>query len=103
MLERVCRYIKNTEVKFIFAPQYEDLTVEKTLEFGQEHAQVWNYLPARKDCYRLSRQFLLNMLHTVVGEPFVHWVGERVEARNAKVAENRKMLIELDPEVAAAF
>ena len=99
----LCRYIKNTCVKHIFAPQYENLSIEKVLEFAQEHAEVWDYLPARKDCYRLSRQFLLNVMHTIVGEPFVDWVQERVDCRNAKVAESRNMLIELDPEVATAF
>ena len=103
LLTLLSRYIKDTGIKHIFAPQYETLTVEKILEFAQEHAQVWDYLPARKDCYRLSRQFLLNVLHTIVGEPFARWVNEQVDQRNAKIADKRNMLIELDPEVAAAF
>jgi len=36
-------------------------------------------------------------------EPFKNWVGERVKIRNDTIAENRNLIIELDPEVAEAF
>ena len=36
-------------------------------------------------------------------EPFKNWVSERVKIRNDTIAENRNLIIELDPEVAEAF
>ena len=68
-------------------PQYEGLSIERILEKGQEHPQVVNYLPDERDIERLPRSFI----HEVIVE------------RNNRIAENRKLIIELDPAVAAAF
>ena len=36
---------------------------------------------------------------TLVGEPFAHWVKQRVDARHKKVAEEAEMHINMDPEI----
>jgi hypothetical protein len=51
----------------------------------------------------LPRQFLINLLFTLLGSEFSDWVNAIVEARNLKVATDRKMLLELDPDIAQAF
>ena len=45
----------------------------------------------------------MNVIYTLVGEDFQNWVDERIDARNQKVAEDDNKVIEVDPEVAAAF
>ena len=45
----------------------------------------------------------MNVTYTLMGEKFKNWVHEIIKERNDKVAENRKLIIELDPDVAAAF
>ena len=62
-----------------------------------------SYLPDKRDLHRLPRQFIVNVLHTKVGEPIRLMVKEAIKARNDMVAENRNLIIELDPEVANAF
>ena len=52
---------------------------------------------------KLPKQFIINTLYTVVGEPFGEWVKERVIARNAKIIDEQQLAIDLDPEIAAAF
>ena len=43
------------------------------------------------------------MAYTVVGDNFAQWVKQQIEIRNAKVATDRDLMIEMDPDVAAAF
>jgi hypothetical protein len=43
------------------------------------------------------------VLFTVVGKPISDLVKKSIKARNDQVAENRNLIIELDPEIAAAF
>ena len=38
-----------------------------------------------------------------MGEKFKSWVQEVIVERNNRIAENRKLIIELDPAVATAF
>ena len=38
-----------------------------------------------------------------MGEKFKSWVHEVIVERNNRIAENRKLIIELDPAVAIAF
>ena len=37
-----------------------------------------------------------------MGDQFAEWVSEQIEERNAKVAEKGNLMLELDPDVAAA-
>ena len=62
-----------------------------------------DYFPDERDQLRLPRQFIVNVLHTVVREPIRLMVKEAIKNRNDLVAENRNLIIELDPEIAAAF
>ena len=46
---------------------------------------------------------MVNVVHTVIGEPIRQLVQEAVKRRNELVAVNRNLIIELDPEIANAF
>ena len=69
----------------------------------QVHSQVLDYLPVAKEIIKLPKQFLVNVIYTVVGDAFADWVKQRVVARNLKIVEVQKLGIEMDPDVAAAF
>ena len=45
----------------------------------------------------MSRAYIANIIHTLVGTPFKIWVKQRVDERHTKVAEERDLLIEIDP------
>jgi hypothetical protein len=87
----------------MFCPQYESLSIERILEKAGDWPDVWQYLPDERDMHRLPRQWLINVIYTVVGKPFQDWVDERIEQRNSKVAEDDNKMIEVDPAIAAAF
>ena len=53
-----------------------------------------------KEISKLPRAYIGNIMMTIIGEQFAHWVEERVKERNAKIKEEREMGLEMDPEIA---
>ena len=43
------------------------------------------------------------MLFTIIGKPIVDFVNKNIKERNDRVAENRNLIIEMDPIIAEAF
>ena len=43
------------------------------------------------------------MIYSIVGDDLRQWVSEQVKSRNEKLAEKQELMIELDPDIAAAF
>ena len=52
---------------------------------------------------KLPKQWIVNVAYSVLGDTFSFWVKEQIEQRNTLIADKGNLLIELDPEVAAAF
>ena len=73
------------------------------MEQGYKDARVKDHLPDERDIHRLPRQWIINVVYTIVGDSFGTWVSELVKDRNVHVAEQRDLIIELDPQIAAAF
>ena len=61
------------------------------------------YLCDPCDFKKLPRQWLINLIYTVVGQIFSDWVNQRIEARNLRLLEESNMAISLDPEIAKCF
>ena len=51
----------------------------------------------------MLRQTIINIVYTLVGQPFKVWVDQVMEARTAKITSERSLGIELDPEILRAF
>ena len=51
----------------------------------------------------MSKQWIGNVIHSVLKQTFADWVKEQVETRNQQLVVERGLTIEMDPEVAAAF
>ena len=67
--------IKNTAVMTLYAPQYDNLRVEDIMEQAFKFKETADYLPPLKDQHRLPRQFLINLVYSIVGEPFKLWLN----------------------------
>ena len=52
---------------------------------------------------KMSKQWIGNVIHTVLKKTFSNWVKQQVEVRNQEMVVERGLTIEMDPEVAAAF
>ena len=71
---------------------------------ARKHPGFSNYLPTEpREVEKLPRAYLANLIYTIVGEAFKHWVGERMQERTEKIKEEQDLAIEMDPEIYAAF
>ena len=100
LVSGVKRMIKSKDVKHFAVPQYKGLSIVNMLEFCNDYPDVIQSLPVESEIQKLSRQYLANVIYTLVGEPFKTWVETRVEARNQEVTSKKNMMIEMDPEIA---
>ena len=87
----------------LYAPHYENLSIERILEQARKNPVINDYLPEDRDMHKVPRQWLLNVAFTLLGEPFRGWIKDEIEHRNEEIAKKQKLLIELDPDVARAF
>ena len=100
------RIIKCDDVKVIQLPHYSGLAIEDILEFAQQHnnGEVMNSLPENmKETLKMPRSYLANVVYTIVGDAFQDWANARIDERNSKVIQDKDMVIQMDPQVAAIF
>ena len=84
-------------VKAVNVPQYKNLTVEDVLAFAHEGREVEHYLPDVVDIKKLPKQWICNICAAVMGAAFREWVSIRIEERNEEMADNRNLMIHMDP------
>ena len=56
-----------------------------------------NGLPVEREVCKLPRQYVVNVIYTIVGNVFSQWVRSRVNLRNDKLLQDQNRLIEMDP------
>ena len=56
-----------------------------------------------KEREKLPRQYVINVIYTLAGQEFRSHVDKLVDKRHIKIAEQRQLYIELDPEIAEVF
>ena len=66
--------IKSENVKYLHVPCYEGLTIEAIREMSKENDEVHRHFPDERDIRRLPRQWIINIVYSIVGEPFRQWV-----------------------------
>jgi hypothetical protein len=84
-------------------PKYENLTIAKMLEFSKQYPIVKNYLPDEEDIHRLPRDYIADLIYSLVGTPFEAWVHAQMKERNVERVATRKENIELLPEFKEAW
>ncbi len=47
--------LKVSEMKYLFVPQYESLSVKRILEFASSFPRVYEYFPIEKEVHSLPR------------------------------------------------
>ena len=85
-------------------PLYEGLSTNDILRFADDNEEVQACLPLEpREIDKLLRQYVINVVYTIIGEPFRLWVESVMTARDEKVARERSLGIELDPEILRVF
>ena len=100
------RIIKCDDVKYINIPYFAGLSVEDVLEFAENaNAGVaLEFLPGpRKELEKMPQEYIGNVVYTTIGDPFMNWVNQRIEQRNAKITSVQNLSIQMDPAIAALF
>ena len=46
---------------------------------------------------------MLNVIYTLIGQPFRAWVDRLVDSRHEEIAEQKQLYIEMDPEIASIY
>ena len=88
-------------VRHLSAPQYDNLSMEKILEFLARFEAMHLFMPNEQhEINKLPRAWVINVGATVVGQPFIDWVSKRIATRNSKMAKDRNLLIKMDPQLA---
>ena len=58
--------------------------MELILDYGLGHRAVVDALPVVREIKKMPRDYICNVIYTLVGEPFAKWVKDNCEARNKK-------------------
>ena len=81
------RMIKAKDIKHVTIPQFEGLSIEAMKEFAGQYDDVMAALPmVETELKKLPRQYIANIIYTIVGKPFDDWIDARVRARHEKRA-----------------
>ena len=97
------RKIKEADVKHINVPHFEGLNIDTMLGFAAAYPMAIECLPElRREVEKLPRQYVANVIYTIVGEPFKRWVEEKVDARH-DLRRTQEDTIMMDPEIAEIF
>ena len=85
-------------------PHYDNLTIEKIRAFtSTKQFDIDSHLPDPIEIHKVSREWICNVIATVMGTVFTDWVRERINKRNEEVKDKGDMNIELDADIAEAF
>ena len=95
--------IKCSNINHIYCPQYQNLSIESILKELKGNPMFMKHMPDEKEIPKLPKQWIINLASTTVGEQFDQWIVQKIFDRNQKLAEDKNLLISVDPEVAAAI
>ena len=79
--------IKTDDIKVLYVPQYETLSVKLILEKINEHQRAPIYIPDERDIHKVPRAWLCNIAYTVIGNTFSNWVRQAITDRNHVMAQ----------------
>ena len=96
--------IKGRDVRYIQIPQYDGLSIKDISNFLEDgHQHVFQYMPDAQEIHKVPKQWLCNIANSILKDQFSDWVKSQVELRNENVKSKKNMMIQMDPELAAAF
>ena len=95
--------IPMAQVIHVTVPYYLNLSLAEVFRFVDGHEEVMRHLPDDRELRKAPRQWMLNVIATILQKPFLDWVKQRIDERNASVIEEHQLGIAMESSVAAAF
>ena len=74
--------VKSGRVRVLNVPHFDGLSINDFLKFATAHEKVFDALPEENEIPKLPRQYVINIIYTIVGQPFETWVHSQVQIRN---------------------
>lgn len=73
------------------------------MSFAYMYPECLPFLPIQKELPKVPKQWISNVIFSVVGETYSNWVKQRIVDRNTKLVTKKNLNIDMDPAIAAAF
>ena len=96
-------HLKCKDVKVCRVPHLKGLTVDDLLKFGIEKANIMDYLPEYEYKKLPNRQWLCNVLHTLLGDTFTKFVQDKIKDRVKLVIRKKELNVKALPEFVEIF
>jgi hypothetical protein len=72
-------------------------------EFAQNYQEVQEYFPEERDRHKLPRQWIIDVMSSVIKEPFLQWVAEGVKWRNQQRISKNNLAVKVKSEILKIF
>ena len=98
--------IKCEDVQHVSIPLFEGLYTEDLLEYARRYNNgiIMRAFPkVKNEIDKLPRAYIGNICQTIAKDNFTQWVKQRVEARNAKIAAEKEVAINMDQNILDIF
>ena len=79
-------------------PHLKGLTVEDLLKFGEENSNIKDYLPEYEYQKQPNRQWLCNILNTLLRDKFADFVKEKIRDRVKHAVRQKSLNVKALPE-----
>ena len=97
------QHIKLHKVKVIQVPQYEGLFVKDILKFAKTKVDIDEYLPEFEYNKEPNRQWLWNLVNSLVSDDFQNYIDEKVKLRRQNVIKQQNLRMTINPEFVNIF
>ena len=96
-------YVKWEKVLVIKVPQYKGLHAKDLLKFASSKLKINKYLPDYEYSKEPNREWLCNLLNTLIGKDFQDFTKEKTEIRKHELIESKNFGIHAKPEFISIF
>ena len=102
-MQRKKRYLKCEDVKVIKTSQYKGLRVHEILSFAEEKISIAQYFPEYEYAKEPSREWLWNVVNSLIPKEFKVFVDEQVILRKESIVKNQNLHITAKNEFVEIF
>jgi len=97
------KYVKSGQLHHLVVPQYDGLSIQCILTKVGDNPDFVLHMPIVREMQKVGKQWIINVAYTIIGDQFAEWVMNMVTERNLKVQREGNKMINIDPEIKAAW
>ena len=97
------KYLTWDKVTVIKVPQYEGLTVKDILKFTKQNVDILNYIPEYKYDKDPNREWICNVVNSLVPLEFQEFVNIKVDQRKESIVKSQNLGTNVLPEFVSIF